>query len=242
MKLAIRSQAGRPESFGAADPSASISISYPRRSARAKGGAGAAPVLLLHGFATAGRVLAPLARYLRRELRRPVMRLALGGATPLHLGDVRCSARRVHDAIQEVVSGRDVPHVDVVGHSLGGLVATYLLKAIDRGKRVRRVVTLGAPHRGTPLALLGALPLGIFSRAVWQMLPGSPLLKEIERLPVPEGSDLFALEADGDALVPLRFGRPPAAPGQVNAVLPGIGHIELLYSPRALHAVRALLA
>jgi triacylglycerol lipase len=132
--------------------------------------------------------------------------------------------------------------VDVVGHSLGGLVATYLLKAIDRGKRVRRVVTLGAPHRGTPLALLGALPLGVFSRAVWQMLPGSPLLKEMERLPVPEGSDLFALEADADALVPLSFGRPPPAPRQANAVLAGIGHVDLLFSRCALDAVRTLLA
>jgi pimeloyl-ACP methyl ester carboxylesterase len=154
---------------------------------------------------------------------------------------VRRSARRVHDAIRDLF-GPDVPRVDVVGHSLGGLVATYLLKAIDRGKRVRRVVTLGAPHRGTPLALLGALPLGVFSRAVWQMLPGSPLLKEMERLPVPEGSDLFALEADADALVPLSFGRPPPAPRQANAVLAGIGHVDLLFSRCALDAVRTLLA
>ena len=37
--------------------------------------------------------------------------------------------------------------VDVVGHSLGGLVARYLVE-IGNESRVRRLVTLGAPYYG----------------------------------------------------------------------------------------------
>jgi pimeloyl-ACP methyl ester carboxylesterase len=43
-----------------------------------------------------------------------------------------------------------VRRVDVVGHSLGGLVARYLVDA-DPAAPVRRLVTLGAPYFGTPL-------------------------------------------------------------------------------------------
>jgi hypothetical protein len=53
------------------------------------------PVILLHGFGTSSAVTAPLARYLRRELGRPVIRVPLGGRLPIHLGDVRKSAARV---------------------------------------------------------------------------------------------------------------------------------------------------
>jgi pimeloyl-ACP methyl ester carboxylesterase len=40
--------------------------------------------------------------------------------------------------------------IDVVGHSLGGLVARYLLD-MGAGAPIRRLVTLGAPYFGSPL-------------------------------------------------------------------------------------------
>ena len=51
-------------------------------------------------------------------------------------------------------------HVDVVGHSFGGLVARYLVEMQDDGP-VRRLVTLGAPYfsnrlAGRELAIFGA--------------------------------------------------------------------------------------
>lgn len=40
----------------------------------------------------------------------------------------------------------------LVGHSMGGLDCRYLCHTFDREHRVRAVVTVGTPHRGTPLA------------------------------------------------------------------------------------------
>ncbi len=202
---------------------------------------GQAPVVLLQGFGASSRVLAPIARHLARELGRPVVRLPLGCRIPLHLGDVRQTARRVQLALLRLARASDFAHVDVVGHSLGGLVATYLLKALDRGQRIRRVVTLGTPHNGTPAALVGALLFGAFSRAVWQMIPGSPLLRELAALPVPAGSELIALDSSGDALVPTRFARPAPAANLARRELPGLGHVELLVSPLAFRAVQGAL-
>lgn len=202
---------------------------------------GRAPIVLLHGFGASSRVLAPIARNLSRELGRPVIRLGLGCRIPVHIGDVRDTARAVQLALLRLARAERFPYVDVVGHSLGGLVATYLLKQLDRGRRVRKVVTLGTPHNGTPAALLGALLFGAFSRAIWQMIPGSPLLRELAALPVPEGSELIALASDADGIVPRRFARPAPAPNLACGALSGLGHIDLLLSPLAFRAVRGAL-
>jgi pimeloyl-ACP methyl ester carboxylesterase len=171
-----------------------------------------------------------------------VVRCTLGGRVPLHLGDVRRSARRVHEEIERLAAHTPFAYVDVVGHSLGGLVAAYLLKRLDRGRRIRRVVTLGTPHRGTPLALAGVLLFGLVSRAVWQMLPGAPLLQEIAAAPVPEGSELIALCSDADGVVPDAFASLLPAPRQTNARVPDLGHVDFLVSRRSFRLVEAVLA
>ena|GEM_PF-1435947 len=186
----------------------------------------APPIVLLHGFGASSRVLAPLARHLQHELRRPVVRMGLGEGLPIHLGDVRATARRVHRDLERLATGSGFPYVDVVGHSLGGLVGAYLLKCLDRGRHVRRVVTLGTPHRGTPWALLGAIVVGAFSAAVWQMIPGSPLLRTLARLPVPANSELIALESDSDGVVPSSFACLPQAPRHANVHVLGLARIS----------------
>jgi alpha-tubulin suppressor-like RCC1 family protein/pimeloyl-ACP methyl ester carboxylesterase len=56
------------------------------------------------------------------------------------------AARKLRDAIESI----DGPAI-LVGHSMGGLVARRAAQ-LDGSGRVRGVVTLGTPHRGTPLA------------------------------------------------------------------------------------------
>jgi hypothetical protein len=104
------------------------------------------------------------------------------------------------------------------------------------------VVTLGTPHRGAPAALLGALVLGFFSRAIWQMIPGSPLLRQLERLPVPTGSEIVAVASDADSLVPGAFARPALMPRLRCAGVSGLGHVEFLTSPHSFRLVQAMLA
>jgi hypothetical protein len=73
------------------------------------------------------------------------------------------------------------------------------------------------------------------------MIPGSPLLRELEALPVPEGSELIALDSDADGLVPSRFARPAPATNLACGGLPGLSHVDLLLSPVAFRAVRGAL-
>jgi triacylglycerol lipase len=202
----------------------------------------AQPIVLLQGFCATSLCLRPLESYLGRGLARPIVRVRLGGRMAAQLGCIRASAERVIDAIEELARVPGFSHADVVGHSMGGLVATYALKRLDAKRRIRRVVTLGSPHRGTPLALAGALVFGAFSRGIWQMIPGSSFLRELERLPVPPGSELIAVSAGGDAIVPAECARVAARPRHRNATLSRLDHMGFLHRLESLAFVESALA
>ena len=91
------------------------------------------------------------------------------------------------------------------------------------------------------MALLGVLAVGLFSRAVWQMLPRSPLVRELERLPVPAGSELISIAALEDPVVPIRSARVSSRARHRNAQVSRANHWELLSSAPVLGRVcRAL--
>jgi pimeloyl-ACP methyl ester carboxylesterase len=74
--------------------------------------------------------------------------------------DYQALAPRLGAFLDELCHRSGTEAVDVVGHSLGGLVARYLIEQGD-GRRIRRLVTLGAPwygrrFPGRELALFGA--------------------------------------------------------------------------------------
>jgi pimeloyl-ACP methyl ester carboxylesterase len=201
-----------------------------------------APVVLLHGFGVTSAVLRPLEARIRRSTGRPCLRLRLGCRLPLHLADVRRSARRAERALERLAQRARFGRVDVVGHSLGGLVATYWLKCIDHGRRIRRVITLGTPHHGTPFAALGVLLFGVISPAVWQMLPGSPFVRRLAALPVPEGSELVALGSRDDSVVPAQLALPRPAARLRTAVLARVRHVDFLWSREVFGHVAGALA
>jgi triacylglycerol lipase len=56
--------------------------------------------------------------------------------------------------------------VNVVAHSMGGLDARYAVSHFNIADRVASVVSIGTPHRGTPVADLGATSLATAMRRV----------------------------------------------------------------------------
>jgi pimeloyl-ACP methyl ester carboxylesterase len=137
------------------------------------------------------------------------------GPIPINLGDIRRSADHVAQKVESIIAQTGVSYVDVVGHSMGGLVALYYVKRLGGARRVRRLVLLGTPARGTWSALLGLItaPLGLASL---QLLPGSPFLRELAETPLPAGVDVVSIGAVRDWLAPL-----------ATTVLEGVRHIAL---------------
>lgn len=72
-------------------------------------------------------------------------------------------ARELCDAITAL--GHE--QVDLIAHSMGGLDARYALAHFGLASRVRSLVTVGTPHRGTPIADLASEgPLAIVRKAI----------------------------------------------------------------------------
>ena len=103
------------------------------------------PVVLVHGFLGDPTNFLVLRSYLAAN----GMWNFASFAYPPRLDYQRLAARLGH-AIEEFCMATGAPEVDVVGHSLGGLVARYLV-TMAPGIPVRRLVTLGAPYFAGPL-------------------------------------------------------------------------------------------
>lgn len=113
------------------------------------------PVLLLHGF-TDNRSIFVL---LRRALGAGGRHVEAYNYSPFTL-DLRVAARHLARHVEELCERTGQDRVDLVGHSLGGLVGRYYVQRLGGGTRVRTLVTLGTPHSGTRVALHGRAPAG----------------------------------------------------------------------------------
>lgn len=124
-------------------------------------------------------------------------------------------------------SGRET--VDLVGYGSGGLVAAWYARHLDTAGRVRRVVTIGTPWRGTKLAVFRRGRLA--EETSW----GAHLLDDLVP-PVPTTS---IWSADDPTVIPSES----AVPDGVLAVeIDGAGHADMLVSARVFRAVRAALS
>ncbi|MBT2384877.1 alpha/beta fold hydrolase [Streptomyces sp. ISL-11] len=178
------------------------------------------PVLLLHGFIDNRSVFVLLRRSLRRNGWRQVESL---NYSPLTC-DVRTAAELLGRHVEDFCARTGSRRVDVVGHSLGGLIARYYVQRLGGDARVRTLVTLGTPHGGTRVApLMSAHPL------VRQMRPGSEVIRELAA-PAPNcGTHFIGFWSDLDQLmVPVetaRIDHPDLIARNVRVT--GVGHLAL---------------
>jgi pimeloyl-ACP methyl ester carboxylesterase len=103
--------------------------------------------VLVHGFLGDPTNFLVLRRYLALRGVRNFTAFSYGPSL-----DYPRLASRLGEAVDAICSETGAPEVDVVGHSLGGLVARYLVE-MPRESRVRRLVTLGSPYFASPLPL-----------------------------------------------------------------------------------------
>ncbi len=181
----------------------------------------ARPVLLLHGFFASRRTLAVLERRLRRD-GYGVFSLDLGGLRgALNTRGIDDLADFVRAKIERIYARNPgLGPLTIVGHSKGGLIATYYVKKLGGWRRVRAVVTLGTPHHGTPLAYLG-LPLGLVSRSILQLRPGSAFLDLLREGPWPTQVRLTSIWSRRDVWAPF-----PTALLETHG-LPQIANVEV---------------
>ena len=192
------------------------------------------PVVLLHGFIDNRSVFVLLRRSLAQHGRQQVESL---NYSPLTC-DIRTAAELLGRHIEEICRRTGHPQVDIVGHSLGGLIARYYVQRLGGDFRVRTLVTLGTPHSGTLVA-----PLADAHPIVRQMRPGSQVIEEL-RLPAPGCRTRFvSFWSDLDQLMD-----PPETacvdhPDLLaqNVQVTGVGHLALPVHPAVATGIRQAL-
>jgi hypothetical protein len=193
------------------------------------------PVLLLHGFVDNRSVFVLLRRSLLRHGWRHVTAL---NHSPLTC-DLRKAAELLGRQVEEVCARTGHRRVDIVGHSLGGLVARYYVQRLGGDARVRRVITLGTPHSGTRVApFMSALPI------VRQMRPDSDVIAELS-LPAPNCRTRFVAfwSEEDHMMVPATTAR-LTHPDLIahNVHVPGVGHLALPVSGTVAAGIREALS
>lgn len=185
------------------------------------------PVVLVHGIVDNRAAFTVVRRALQR---RGFGRVTTLNYSPL-TADVASAAERLGRHIERICDQTGYDRVNVIGHSLGGIIARYYVQRRGGDRRVATLVTLGSPHQGTSLARLLPLPVAR------QLRPGSQVMRELAA-PTHARCRVVSVSSDRDEIVV------PASSGHLvhpdldvtNVAVHGVGHLALLVDPAAVSA------
>src|SRR5467141_4710144 len=109
------------------------------------------PVVLAHGFLGFDEIELGRSKHLYfRGIGTHLEKLGAQVYSPRvpPASSISARAQRLADLIRAVPE----PRVNIVAHSMGGLDARYAISRLGLADKVASLVTIGAPHLGTPLA------------------------------------------------------------------------------------------
>jgi triacylglycerol esterase/lipase EstA (alpha/beta hydrolase family) len=189
------------------------------------------PVLVVPGMNWSSGSLWPLATFLRQRGFSVWATARTNRRAPLAV-EAAVLARRIDEWCAR--TGRT--QVDLVAFSTGGLVAAWYLRNLGAGHpRVRRLVTVATPWKGTRMAVFGRGP------AVDEIRWGSHVLDGLFPPPVPT---TCVYSPDDPMVVPAGSAAPDPGSNLVpidSVQIDSGGHLDLLVSARVFRAVMTAL-
>ena len=182
------------------------------------------PVLLVPGYLMNRSSMWPLALHLRRH--------GWTWAIPInhrHNTSIPTMAEQLSQQVEALCQASGSDQVDLVCHSMGGIISTWYVNQLKGLNKVRRIITLGTPWNGTQMSRWGP------GRETRDLAIGSDVIQQVQHPKVP----VTAIWSDTDQLlIPSEVAR---CDGQENLELNECGHMEMLLSPRVYRLVRQAL-
>lgn len=201
-------------------------------------------VVLIHGFFQTRNVWEVMEDRLRHD-GFSVLSFNLSGLLwRFNTHPVDRTARLVADKLDRLSDQHGFSRVHVIGHSKGGLIARRYVQHYGGDTRVKSLVTLGTPHRGTPTAAVGVALMGLAARATsaCDLLPGSRVVKAITSAAFPAHIPLTSVYSREDLVCPHWASRLTPRPGEQthmeNVEVRGRGHSELTWDSGVYQIVR----
>lgn len=191
-------------------------------------GEGPRPIIVLHGYAMNRANFLPLAYRLSRKGLGPIF-----GFEYWTLGRTAAAARQLAWFVEHVQAVTGSPQVDLIGHSMGGVVARYYVTLGGGDGAVHRLITIGSPHGGTDVSRIG---IGHANR---ELFIGSKLVTRLAAAPRPQLTRVTTILSHSDALVPA--GYQADIPGAERIVFDDLGHVAMLGSRRVAREIIARL-
>jgi triacylglycerol lipase len=185
------------------------------------------PVVVVHGYAQNRVDFLRIARACARSGLGPVY-----GFNYPWFASIHTSAERLARFVERVRQETGADQVDLVAHSLGGLVAMEYVHEVGPS-RVRRIVTIACPHAG--VAWRGP----IVGSCGPQVRGGSGFLVQRARrvISVP----CLNLYSTHDNVVHPPSTSPLARRGARDLAIPHVGHLAILFHPEVARAVVGFL-
>jgi triacylglycerol lipase len=182
-------------------------------------------LVMLHGYGANRSNFYPLAAYLRL---RGIKKILFYNY-PSNMGAEK-AAINFKEYLRKHVRGGDI---DLIGHSMGGIVARTYLQLLGGPRRVKRCITLGTPHLGTYNAYWIPTKVGN------ELRPESELIKKLDSTRAnSENVQFFSMTAGADNII---LPRDSSQYGEAN-YFPDIGHMGLLLSKQVMKKVANYLA
>lgn len=188
------------------------------------------PIILLHGLGMNRTNWLWLGRRLAARGLGP-----LYGTTYFSPQTIERSAQKLQAFVAGVLAreGPEDGRVDIVAHSMGGVVARYFIEKLGGAAQIGRLITIGSPHRGTLLGRMGLVP------GARQLHHNSPFYEHIASYSTEVA--YASVWSRADALV-----APPESasiePAGRDFVFTDLGHLSMLVSPRVLDVVAERLS
>src|SRR6185436_8631202 len=142
------------------------------------------------------------------------------------LGRVAAGARQLAWFVEQVQLRTGAPQVDIVGHSMGGVVGRYFVQLLGGDGAVANLVTLGSPHVGTDVSEFGV------GHPTRELVIGSTLVQRLAAAPAPQDTRVTMIFSHADALVPASTQDALELPRAERIVYDDLGHVALLGSRR----------
>jgi triacylglycerol esterase/lipase EstA (alpha/beta hydrolase family) len=136
--------------------------------------------------------------------------------------------------IDELRHRLGVNKVNLVGHSMGGIIARNYVQRRGGQDKVDRLIFLGTPHQGSKLTPFSFMPLGKL------LMPGSDFLNRLNNEPAPTGVRAINIYTRKDNMVLPNTSAQLAWGTQIE--LDDMGHTSLIYRAAAIDAAAAALS
>jgi triacylglycerol lipase len=207
------------------------SMLYPIKQTRFDPRAGSGnqtPILLIHGYMHNSSAWAYHRYHYNQAGFHNVFTVDLGH--PFH--SIEEYSAVIQDKMREIQEKTGCKDVRLVGHSMGGLVASHyaLNHAQEDGVRVADLVTLGSPLKGTPMGYLGV------GQCAKQMRYGSSFTssqsKQLQESAIPR----FHQGSKSDIIVFPYKTALNGAEDENSLVYDDLGHASFLFSDRVIRA------